>query len=200
MLLSLHKYRAKTLEVMSIDKHISDEKAQFVILLLMGFYLAILTPIIVYYSLLLTHLNACNVLFISKRHVKLVLISVLSWNTYGAIIRPILDISRIRNTSGTYSITEMVLYNSFQLPAAFICCRLWLIYYDYTHELKTLDHQWQKTITHATINDWTSRYKWLGNSKIILSFFLILTLTMDTTNNILLDCSYLVNDYKYQKV
>eukprot|EP01083_Nonionella_stella_P175253 609835_1 len=134
------------------------------------FYAFVCTPLCVYFSYHLWKLNSANVLFFTKRHTKVVLLNVLTMNIYVLIIRTITDFIKLNERHGGYQVIRHIFVQSLQFPIVLICVRLWLLYYDYSSSVHTMDKTWKIQITHdQSHSPWTSNHRWLGNPKIVIT-------------------------------
>ena len=139
----------------------------------------IATPLSCYYTWRFWQFHKQSIPFFSKRHPKLVILSVIGFALYPAIIRPIIEYTRCR-----YTIIDNCNTHWYNIPLAFIpqicialvVARLWLLYYDYKHKLNTLKSQFKNLIVsdqmQDILEDWTITYKWSGNVRIITSITL----------------------------
>ena len=147
---------------------IDTETAKMIIIILTIIYSIVLTPVSLYYANKLWSLNKRNIPFITKRHPRIVILSVLLFNIYTVIIRPFMDFTSL------YSI-DLGLFSAFlsslsQIGMLIISMRIWLLYFDYNHELQTLSLKWKSQLRKQDDDDkmsWTSRYHWLGNVKFL---------------------------------
>ena len=134
------------------------------IILLAAIYLFICTPFTLYYTFKLYLLNKSRVPFIVKRHPLVVIIMVTLFAIYPIFIRPIADITLLNDP---YHAPSRISINFMLLPTAFICIRLWLLYFDYKRELQTVDQKW-KICINQTIKPWTQKCACLGYPKLIM--------------------------------
>ncbi len=165
--------------IMQMNLKITTDSAQYAVLSLTCLYIFILTPISLYYTRKFWKLNQQNVPFITTRHAKVVMFSVICWNVYPTLIRSAIDLIQLKyhyitDDRHQWPFLLLLMLQSFQILISLICVRLWLLYYDYTHCVHTLNQKWKQTIINKTENDeisvyWTMKYKWLGNVKIIMS-------------------------------
>ncbi len=96
---------------------------------------------------------------------------VILFNIYAIIIRPIAE---YLNLYSSQTIMVLVLQLVIQYIVGLFCVRFWLLFYDYTHELKSLSIKWKSHISRDQI-PWTHKYQWLGNAKLVTSIPLTLT-------------------------
>eukprot|EP01083_Nonionella_stella_P017886 50081_1 len=161
---------------------ISTAATHWVVLSLTGVYALVLTPLSLYYARAFWILNTQNIPFITKRvcwipgsnlcasydyttcmmsqHPRVVILSVLVFNAYIVIIRPVSDLTALYGLQlGLEPLSTIGLF--------VITLRVWLLFYDYNHALHTLSLKWQTQITHESPHKipWTSRYKWMGDVK-----------------------------------
>ena len=147
----------------------------FIILsVLTGIYAFILTPIELYYCRLFWRLNKQRIPYFSKRHPKLVLFGTLLINLYPLLFRPISDYMQINDIIHDFHPFIFFATNMTQLYAILHFIRLWLLYFDFNHELNLLSMKWKSLFLHSeTITPWTIKYKWLGNMKYLAIFGII---------------------------
>ena len=133
----------------------------------------IVTPISLYYTRQFWQFHKQNIPFFCKRHPKLVIVSVIGFTVYPAIIRPILEYTGCRYTDCDkgWDWYHIPLANIAQICIALVVARLWILYYDYKHKLNTLKSQFKNQIVMDQLQDlldyWTIRYRWAGNVQII---------------------------------
>ena len=105
---------------------ISKRTAVISIIVLWAIYLFIFTPFTVYYTVKLWKLNKDKVPFIVKRRPMVVIITVALFSIYPLFVRPIADIILL---SDPYDKASRISINFMLLPIAFLCVRLWLLYF-----------------------------------------------------------------------
>ena len=135
----------------------------------------VVTPISLYYAWKLWQFHKQNIPFFSKRHPKLVILSVIGFNMYTSIIRPVMEYTgcRFGNCEMRRNFYHLLLGGSAQICLALVFSRIWILYYDHQHKLDALNFKWMSHIiqdqTLAIVSDWTIRYKWTGNMKFVIS-------------------------------
>lgn len=161
--------------------HMTEELGTILLIIIQSIYTLILTPISIYYAHKFFKLSSCkeNIPFFSKRHPEVIIWTVFLFNMYPVIIRPISDFVSLWNLSGFIYISphlELIshlLNNTNQLLAYAAVTRLWLLYYDYNHELQLLSMIWKQQIGKKQNIPWTFRYKWLGSIKVLMIIWII---------------------------
>eukprot|EP01083_Nonionella_stella_P136535 415497_1 len=153
----------------------TEKTASTTIAVLTGIYALILTPLCIYHSYNLWKFNKQHVSFFTKRHSKIVLGNVLVFNIYVLILRTITDFTNVHNPSAWYNlgnnikVSRLMFTQLLQIPIVVMCVRLWLLYYDYTSAMQTMDFKWKAEILKDDVrNAWTSKYRWMGNPRIVL--------------------------------
>ena len=151
---------------MQVTFDFSDQETLIGVYILASVYILLWTPLNVYYTYQIWSLYKQNELFITKRRPMVVIVSSISFNIYGAIIRPIADYLRATRTGSGFLLG--VLIQLIQIVLVFICIRLWLLFFDYKKQIYALNHQWKSTITHKEkVTSWTHTHRWLGNAKVV---------------------------------
>eukprot|EP01084_Bolivina_argentea_P029355 54479_1 len=151
------------------ELEINKNVARFTIIILTCIYVLILTPLSLYYAHKLWTLNTHNISFVTKRHPRIVIFSVLLFNVYAIIIRPICDISYLSGLD--LGLFGAFLSNLGQIGIIMIiiALRVWLLFYDHKHQTRTLAIKWQTQVTGQENKiPWTTKYKYLGNVRILL--------------------------------
>ena len=155
-------------------KDISTDDLKTATIILTLIWATVFTPISLYYARSLWILKQQNVIYVNKRHPKVVILSIILLNIYPTIIRPVQELCIIYY-GDTFTIWAIALANSMQYCVGILCVRLWLLFYDYTYELHSLSLKWKSHLSDSLHIPWTIRHRWLGNAKIIVAIPLILT-------------------------
>ena len=155
-------------------KDISTSTLQTILIILTCIYIFILTPISLYHARKLWTLRNQNIVYITKRHPKVVITTIIFLNIWPTIIRPITNFGNLYYPG----IWTIMVSNTVQYIMGFICVRMWLLYYDYTYELHALSRKWKAQLADNDPDKlhipWSIRHKWLGSSKIITAIPLIM--------------------------
>lgn len=161
----------------------SDEETLIGVAILHGVYIFLFTPLTAYYIRKIWTLYRQNEPFITKRRPLVTIVSSVFLMIYGAVIKPITDYVRATHDaewspSSTKYQVIFALIQLAQFASVFICVRLWLLFYDYKHQIYGLNHRWKVTITkNEQVSSWTHTHKWLGDAKIVSAlgiFFAVL--------------------------
>ena len=150
---------------------ISADNLQIALITLTIVWITIFTPISLYYARQLWILKQQNIIHITKRHPKVVLLSIILFNTWPTIIRPLTNFLQLYYPG----VWATMLANTISYFVGLLCVRFWLLFYDYTYELHSLSLKWKAKISDDLHIPWTIRYKWLGNAKIIVAIPLIVS-------------------------
>lgn len=150
---------------------ITVEGLQAAIIILTGVWMIIFTPISLCYARQLWRLKEQHIIYVTKRHPKVVILSIILFNIWPTIIRPLQEFGEIYYRG----IWTVILGYSMHYFIGILCVRFWLLFYDYTYEIHSISIKWK---SHLAVDDelqlpWTHRYKWLGNAKIIVAISLL---------------------------
>ena len=161
----------------------SLESSGIVLIAMSCVWTFIVTPLSLYYAWKFWQYHKQGVPFFCKRHPQLVIISVIGFNIFPALLRPIIEYTGCNFSSSrncdSWPWYYIPLGNTVQICIVFVVSRLWMLFYDYQHKLNTLNRKWKSEIIHqlqAMQNDWTIRYKWAGNFRIVLSINISISL------------------------
>ena len=149
---------------------VNTEQATFILFTFVGIYWFIVSPIQLYFVHQFWNLKQENITFFTKRHPYLVVFTVLMFNLYPLIFRPIAAFLWINGLINAWHPLVLLLENMLQTYAMLVIIRLWLLYYDFNHELQSLSLKWKSQIAkdQSSINlPWTIKYKWMGNVRIL---------------------------------
>ena len=156
---------------------INDQTAFIILCICESVYTLILMPISLYYSMELWELyKADKFIYIKKRRVHIVLITVFILNFYAIIVRSFTDLPTVWvaiNVLDNFNV-RIALVDCIHLIVSILCARLWLIYYDWRKGVQSLSRQWKKHILKQDdYIPWTIKKKWLGSNKIICTIVFI---------------------------
>ena len=159
---------------MATTTDLSLSATNIILACLTGIYGFIFTPIQVYYCRIFWRLNKKRIPFFSKRHPKLVLFGTALINLYPLLFRPISDFSQINHLLHDYHPVIFFTTNITQLYAIVCFVRLWLLYFDFNHELGLLSSKWTSLLLqNEKDRSMTLKNKWMGNMKYLAIFGII---------------------------
>ena len=149
----------------------SLEITNLILIFISCIYWFLITPVQFCYVHEFWRLKKQKIAFFTKRHPSLVLFNVIIFNLYASILHPILDFIQLNQLLELSHPLILICSNVLESLAVLITIRLWLLYYDFNHELHTLSMKWTSEITGDDTNlPWTLKYKWMGNLKILSVF------------------------------
>ena len=160
---------------------VNTETVHVVLFIIIGIYWFIITPIQIFYGYRFWKLKQQNIAFFTKRHASLVISNAIMFNLYPLIFRPISDLILVNGFFPIHHPAVLMFSNLINCYALLIVMRLWLLYYDFNHELHSLSLKWKSQITkhgNHTQLPWTMRYKWMGNPATISIFAGIMAISL----------------------
>ena len=154
-----------------MNDFLSADQAKLAVIILTAIYVSIFTPISLFCAYQLWLLKDKNVPFVTKRHPKVVILTIILFIIYPMFVRPTANLVEIYYS---HNVIVLAMGNLTVYLPGIHCTRFWLLYYDYSYGVHSLSIKWKSKVSDQTI-PWTHKYKWLGNSKIVTAIPLILS-------------------------